>query len=131
MKILMKLIPRWKHYISTAYGISDYGRKECELAGTGQGNKFLGDLCRDMSCMIIKVLEKEELGIKYKSKLSQKEMMILAIAFVDDTDLVAEGTNIEVMMEEMLQKYNDLHIATGGLIEQNKSTYFAWKWKWR
>ena len=72
MKILTKLIPRQKHYISTAYSMSEeyYGGKECQLVGTGQGNKFSGDLCRDTSCMIIKVLENEKLGMKYKSKLT-------------------------------------------------------------
>ena len=67
--------------------------------------------------MIIKVLENEKLGIKYKSKLTQMEMIISAIAFVDDTDLVAEGKEIEKKIVEMLQTYADLHRATGGLIE--------------
>ena len=31
----------------------------------------------------------------------------------------------------MLQTYDDLHTAAGGLIEQSKSKYFAWKWKWK
>ena len=102
--IITKLIPRWKHYVSTAYGISDqyYGGNEKKMAGTGQGNKFSGDLCRDTSCIIIIVLEKDELGIKYRSKISEQEMMISAIAFVDDTDLVAEGKEAETMMKKML-----------------------------
>ena len=29
----------------------------------------------------------------------------------------------------MLQNYNDLHTATGRLLEQSKSTYFAQRWK--
>ena len=37
MKMLTNLIPRWKYYVSTAYGISEkyYGGKVMELAGTG------------------------------------------------------------------------------------------------
>ena len=58
--MLINLIPRWKYYISTVYGICKdfYRGSESELAGTGQGNKFLGDLCSNTSCIIIKVLEK-------------------------------------------------------------------------
>ena len=97
MKMLTKLMPRWKHYVSTAHGISEeyHGGNECELAGTGQVNKFSGDVCRDTSCMIIKVLENEKLGIKFKSKMSQLETLTSAIAFVDDEDLVAEGKEVE------------------------------------
>ena len=133
MKILTNLIPRWKHYVSTAYGISSeyYGGSEKELAGTGQGNKFSGDLCRDTSSIILKVLENRKLGVDYKSKLSKSEVLISAIAFVDDTDLIVEGTEAEEKMQEMLKQYNDLHTATGGLIEQKKSSYFAWKWTWK
>jgi len=132
MKMLTNLIPRWKHYVSTAHGISKryYGGSENELAGTGQGNKFSGDLCRDTSCMIIKVLEKNEMGVKYVSKLSRDEIIISAIAFVDDTDLVIDGDDLQERMQRMLQQYNDLYTATGGLIEQNKSMFFAWQWKW-
>jgi len=133
IKILTNLIPRWQHYVSTAYGISEkcYGGSGTELAGTGQGNKFSGDLCRDTSSMIIKVLENKKLGVEYKSKLTDDNITVSAIAFVDDTDLVAEGPKAEEMMEKMLVTYNDLHTATGGLIEQSKSSYFAWRWKWQ
>ena len=63
-------MPRWKHYVSTAFGISEeyYGGEENTLVGTGQGNKFSGDVCRDTSYLIIKVLEKRGLGIKFGSK---------------------------------------------------------------
>jgi len=81
--------------------------------------------------MITKVLENEKLGMKFKSKMSQLEMLMSAIAFVDDVDLVADGKEVEKKMIEMLQTYDDLHTATGGLIEQSKSKYFAWKWKWK
>ena len=97
MKMLTKLMQRWKHCVSAACGISEeyHGENECKLAGTGQRNKFTGDVCRDASCIIIKVLENEKLGMKFKSKLSQMETLISAIAFVDDVDLVAEGKEVE------------------------------------
>ena len=96
------------------------------MAGTGQGNKFSGDVCRDTSCLIIKVLEKKGLGMKFGSKLTKEMALIAAIAFVDDTDLIAEGIDAEIMMNLMLKTCDDLHAATGGCIEQNKSKFFAW-----
>ena len=81
--------------------------------------------------MFIKVLENENLGMKFKLKLLQLEILISAIAFIDDTDLVAEEKEVKKKMVEMLQTYNNLHTAIGGLIEQSKSKYFVWKWKWK
>ena len=65
--------------------------------------------------------------MKFKSKLSQLVMLTSAIVFVDDAELATKGNEVEQMMVDMLQKCDDLHIATGGLIEKNKSKYFAWK----
>ena len=70
------------HGISKKY----YGGTECELVETGQGNKFSRDIWRDTSCLIIKVLENEELGMKFKSKLMELRILISVIAFIDDTD---------------------------------------------
>ena len=55
-------MPNWEHYVSTGHGISKkhYGREEMKLAGTGQGNKFSGDMCRDTSCLIIRQLKKKD-----------------------------------------------------------------------
>ena len=57
-------------------------------------------------------------------------MLIAAIAFVDDMDLVEEGIDAEIIMKLMLKTYDDSHAATGGCIEQDKSKFYAWKWKW-
>ena len=47
IKLITKVIPNWEHYLSTAFGISKkyYGGEERNLAGTGQGNRFSGDIC--------------------------------------------------------------------------------------
>ena len=132
MQLFSKIIPRWKHYIYTSFGISNmyYGGDDREMAGTGQGNKLSGDICRDTSCLIIKQLEKRNLGVEMTSKVTNHNELISAIAFVDDTDLVVEGENVEEKMNMMLNIYNKLYAATGGFIEVNKCNYFAWQWKW-
>ena len=67
MKLYTKLIPNFRHYVSTAFGVSTnfYRGEDENLAGTGQGNKFSGDMCRDVSCLIIKQLEEKHLEVKY------------------------------------------------------------------
>ena len=55
MKLFTKIIPKFKYYISTRFRISTryYGGEENLLAGTSQGNKFFGNIYRDISCLII------------------------------------------------------------------------------
>jgi len=132
LQLITKIIPRWKHHICTAFGISEsyYGGIDQEMAGTGQGNKFSGDVCRDTSCLIIRQLEKRKFGVQMQSRITKKNELISAVAFVDDTDLLVEGDNVEMMMNEMLGTYERLYAATGGVIEFEKSKYYAWQWKW-
>ena len=47
-----------------------HGVEENYLAGTRQGNRFSGDVCRDVSCLIMKRIERERLGIEFVSGLS-------------------------------------------------------------
>ena len=88
------------YYLSTAFGISEnYYRGECDqLAGIGQGNCFLGDVYRDTSYLIIKEIERQELGMKICSKLTMKLAQIVAVAFVDNIELITDGEDAEYKM---------------------------------
>ena len=120
-----------QRHVSTAYGISDrfYGG-EIELAGTGQGNKLSGDICRDISCLIIKQLEVQNLGICFLSLVTAVSILCSSISFVDDADLVVDRDNATEEMQLMLNLYDTLHTATGGKIQEEKSKYFSWIWVW-
>ena len=63
IKLITKVTPNWNHCISTSCGISEmsYGSEENQLAGTRQGNRFSGDVCRDASCLIIKRIADDSL----------------------------------------------------------------------
>ena len=50
-----------------------------KLVGTGKGNKNLGDMYRDVSCLIIRQLEKEGLGILIKSLCTVKTQQKVAV----------------------------------------------------
>jgi len=49
---------------------------------------------------------------------------------VDDTDLVVDGDNATEEMQLMLNLYDTLHTATGGKIQEQKSSFFSWIWVW-
>jgi len=123
MKLIAKVIPNLRHYIQIAFGISKsyYGGEKKRLAGTGQGNRFSGNICRDSSYLIIKEIEKRELGIMVISKLSNIVVQKVSIAFADDTDLMIEEENAEEKMKSIVKIYNRLYSATGRYIEEKKS----------
>lgn len=99
------------------------------MAGTGQGNKFSGNICQDISCLIIRELEKRILGVKFESVISNKIEQCVAVSFVDDNNLATDGKNVEVIIQEIIDLYEMLHMATGGEIEGSKTKYFAWQQK--
>ena len=96
------------------------------MAGTEQGHKFSGDMCRDISCLIIRELEKRMLRVKFESVISNEIEQYVVVSFVDDNDLATDGENAEVKMQEIIDLYEILHAATGGKIEESKIKYFAW-----
>ena len=69
MFLFTKIIPVFNYYINTGFGLlSEYYRgRDNLLASTEQGNKFSGNMHRDVSYLIIKQLEKEKLGIIFKA----------------------------------------------------------------
>lgn len=128
IKLITKVIPNWEHCLSTAFGVSEkhYGGENNALVGTGQGNRFSGDVCRDISCLTMRVIEKENLGMKLKSDIASIEEFSTAVLFVDDDDMITEGREAEQKMQRILEICNELHAATGGHIQNKKCECFAW-----
>jgi len=129
MKLFTTIMPKMQRHVSTAYRVSDrfYGG-DIDLAGTGQGNKLSGDICRDISCLIIKQLEVQNLGICFLSLIIAISILYSSVSFVDDTDLAVDRDNAPEEMQLMINLYNTLHTATGGKIQEEKSKYFSWIW---
>ena len=126
MKLFTSIIPKIQGHVSTAYGVSDrfYGG-DIDLAGTGQGNKLSRDICRDISCLIIKQLEVQNLGISFLSLVTAISILCSSVSFVDDTDLAVDDDNTPEEMQLMLNLYNTLHTAIGRKIQEEKSKYFS------
>ena len=56
---------------------------------------------------------------------------MVVVLFVDDTDLITNGEQDIVKMQKILSMYDKLFRATNGLIEIEKSIFFAWRWHWK
>ena len=56
-------------------------------------------------------------------------MKRIAIAFVDDTSFYSNEDNLQKKITIMIQYYARLYEVMEGLIELNKSYYYAWQWK--
>ena len=97
MFLFTKIIPIFKHHINIGYGISNeyYGGKNNALASTGEGPKFSSDICRDILCLIIKQLKKEELGIIFKELNGQVKEQYVLVSFTDDTEYITEENQCE------------------------------------
>ena len=129
IKLIMKIIPNWRHYIRTGFGISNayYGGEYDRLAGTGQENRFSGDVCRDTLCLIIKCVKTKDLGKNFKSNAVNQTTPIAAVACIDNNDLVSDGQLVQEKMQSELSMFNSMHEATGGCAEESKSKMFSHK----
>lgn len=58
--MLCDALKKFRHFISTGHGIAcqSYGGQNDLLGGTGQGNILSGSICKNVSCLIFRFLEK-------------------------------------------------------------------------
>ena len=75
IKLFIKVMPNFHYYVCISYELSNqiYRGESYKLARTRQGNKFPRDMSRDVLYLIIKQIEKENLGIKIELAASNKE----------------------------------------------------------
>ena len=59
--LIAKVLPSFKHYIYTSYGIckSNYESETDPYVGTSHGNITSGEVCKIKSCLIIRMIEKQ------------------------------------------------------------------------
>ena len=61
----------------------------------------------------------------------ENEEQYLAVAFIDNINLVEDSPNAEENMKNMMKEHEELHNASRGLIEIKKTKYYSWKWTQR
>ena len=75
-------------------------------------------MCRDVSCLIIKQIENQNLEIEIKSIILGLIEHSVSVSFVDDTDLFSNGDEVKEKMQSILNIYNKYYKAIGGEIEE-------------
>ena len=83
IKLFTSIMPKFNYHVRTGCSISEESHKgSAELASTGQGNKFSGDICCNISSLIICQLEKKKLGVALQSMVLKLVELCLSIFFV-------------------------------------------------
>ena len=82
-------------------------------------------MCKDISCLIVRQLEVQNLGVRFLSLVTLMTVLCASASFVDDTDMVDQGENVICDMQNMLNTHNKYHKATGGQIQESKTSFFS------
>ena len=98
------------------------------LGGLGQGMVMSGSANRDMFCFMFKSLEEKGHGFRNINSIKLEQMIKIVSAFVDDTDIWANGKECGEMMNAILQEHETLYETVGGKIQSSKSGFFARQW---
>ena len=146
IKSMLTTLKIARHHIKTAYGIlkTSYGPDDNEfLQGIGQGNGCGPAIWAAISSPLLKFMNEQGWGAKFKSPISKNNMNLVGFAFVDDTDLIHTDAEVTSRSSETAQQVRkameDWEFAiqfTGGALVPEKCFWtmveFEWKQsKWR
>ena len=84
-------MPNLKHHIYLDFSISSnyYRGEESLLAEKAQENKFSRNLCCNTSYLIIKEIQRHQIGFKIKSDFSKEMVEKVAVAHADGNNFIA------------------------------------------
>ena len=85
----------------------------------------MGDVCRDTSYLMLKVLENKKLGITFKPREGDEDIHEVAVMFADDADVFSDGDEAIANVITMLSVHDRMCSATGGIIQEEKSKCYA------
>ena len=75
---------------------------------------------KDVSYLIIKQIEKEKLGIKIKSVISNEQQQYVSISFVNNMNLFTDSSNTKLKIQQIINICDKLYGAIGGYVEGSK-----------
>ena len=127
--------------IRTTYGDSEItygGDKWIKLPhGCGQGNGYGPAIWACISSPLLKILKKQGHGAEITSPITLKTILMSAISFVDDTDMIETALRKETWnalmnrTQEGLDLWESLLRTTGGALEPTKSDWVAIRHTWK
>ena len=128
IQLITKILPIMDHFMSTAFGDSKYfyGGRRRTLTGAGQGNVVSVNMCRYSSCIILRDIEKNNLGFFITSPLTEEIVRQLEISFVDDNNFASDENHAEKIVK-ILKRHTQLCKATAGRFQFDKTYFFSWR----
>jgi hypothetical protein len=135
---MLGTLHQMRHHIKTAYGVSpqNYGSLQLPLQGVLQGNGAGPAIWMLISIPLIKMLRTQGFGFKSTNILTDENYHFACYTYVDDTDLVHNGTpsstSPEIIsdMQRMLDHCEGGLRATGGALVTEKSYWYAINFSW-
>ena len=130
------------HSIATGLGIStpQYGgpQQDPPVQGTGQGNGRAPQSWALISAILISIMYKNGHGAKFTSAITNTFLHMACFAFVDDTNTLQTGPNIDTPAEELIpmfqqamDRWSGLLKSTGGALRPKKCYWYFIDFKWK
>ena len=129
------------HVVRTAFGDSkdsvggdDWGPYSLPCMGMFQGNKAGPQIWAIISSTIFEALRKHGHGVSFCSAISALTFRLCGFAFVDDSDLIADGDTADIChskMQATIKCWEGIIAATGGAMAPIKSWWYLVDFDWK
>jgi hypothetical protein len=138
--LMLTTMQLMEYFIKSGFGIAKEqtfsGSATVRLMGLGQGSGAAPIGMRSMITLVDNAYKRLGHGMNAKYSLADRIVLLAAIIYVDDTDLLHwakfYGVSDEAFMADIQRGVNDwgmLVQATGGSLEQSKSFWYLLSWK--
>jgi hypothetical protein len=139
INILLETMETMRLFLRTGFGESKQsygGMHKQQLAGYGQGNTASGPGFTALSSLIVKAYLRDGYGAQIYSSYYKQLLLLAAIKYVDDTDLIHWSRTLDCNPKELIAEaqtatyaWGGLAIATGAAIKPEKCyAYFLLYW---
>jgi len=130
-----------RHFVRTAYGESeDYysGTAQRPLQGGVQGNGAAAPIFIAISCILLNYFEHRVNGHNVRSAISLSLLMIAAIMYVDDTDILLSSHHYDEPIPILINRARHASTQwrkavqqTGGALRPDKCRWYLISFKWK
>ena len=128
MSALLSPLQSARHHTRTAYGDSTSFFQGKNLQGAGQGNTGAAPYWTCISTSMIEVMKEEGMTSRLRAPISNRDILLALIAFVDDTEifLTDPDNNIDNLIrkaQKALDTWKHVLNATGGAMRSKKCAW--------
>ncbi len=125
IQILLSVMQTMRFFLRTGFGESakSYGgsNEDCTL-GLGQGNVAAGPGFLALSSLVVNTYLREGHGTRQVTSYSQCTLILVAVIYVDDTNLPHMTKEVNVTAEELIKHLQHSTSVWGGLAIATRAT---------